>query len=259
MIKKAMLMLLCLTLIVGCNNSETFNGNCDFEEYDSPIMNEQKGESHILAWEENTQDAIGSCKDVEYYHFEQLFCYLRILYSCGMIPIDRIDYIDEIIEYNQERINHISFYRFNCYSKNRLYMLCCILDTETNMLVLDSVLYNNTPLYMRGSMRRDYIRVNNVETRKESERLLQSECNFSISDAKMIMGELDILFDTQVVDFYDIKTIDQCTVDKKGMIITITSIFGQHVIIKIYMENLPIIINITQDDGETIYECQGDD
>ncbi len=70
------------------------------------------------------------------------------------------------------------------------------------------------------------------------------------------MEEFDLLYDEEVIHLHDIKSIEQAEQAKNTICLSLTSNFGKNYKVVISMENRPIILSITDSEGQVLYACQ---
>jgi len=135
------------------------------------------------------------------------------------------------------------------------------IDTlKGSLLLLDRVTGNNCD-YVRGSSKTERTSRECLSDLLETERqnsltLLEERCGITEEEAIRLMEEFDLLYDEEVIHLHDIKSIEQAEQAKNTICLSLTSNLGKNYKVVISMENRPIILSITDSEGQVLYACQ---
>ena len=218
-----------------------------------------KEDNSVILFGENALKTLESNEKMDYETFAELSDSIKVLFSCNKIPYYRIDQIDDIIEYSGETTNPISYYVLKCQYQNVFFSIQCYTKNGIDQLIIDSIIDNNTILYMKGINQLDYKRKDPDVSRKKSLSLLQEKCNFTAGNASKIMNEIEILFDIQNIDFYDFKSIDKVEQLDDLIVLSAMSLFNDEYRIVLDCTEKPIIYQIINCDGNVLFQlCHGD-
>ncbi len=188
------------------------------------------------------------CEEV----FQDLSNCVRVLHNCGIVPYSRIECVEEV-----KVIEHGSFYRIKCSCDTQLFSIDAARATNVRPHVYIWMLTENDEdgflYYFLGHHCR---LTNSKETRQNSLAVLQEHCSFTEDEAFGLMREIDMIFDVERIDFYDIASIEQVKRERDIISLSLTSNFGTHYDIVISTINRPIIFSITDSDGQVLYESE---
>ena len=233
--KKILLVFLVFIVLIGCKT-----GNNASLAY-TPIR-----------YEEAVLEMIEKDGELTEEDFRDLSNYVRVLHNCGIVPYSRIECVEEV-----KVIEHGSFYRIKCSCDTQLFSIDAARATNVRPHVYIWMLTENDEdgflYYFLGHHCR---LTNSKETRQNSLAVLQEHCSFTEDEAFGLMREIDMIFDVERIYFYDIASIEQVKRERDIISLSLTSNFGTHYDIVISTVNRPIILSITDSDGQVLYESE---
>ena len=249
--KKLVFLLAILFVFAGCN------GKSGTPSAYAPIRFEEKALDFI-----ETDDGISEES------FQDLSNSVRVLHNCGIVPFSRIESVEGIIEDTYIRDSSsflVRQYEIQCTCDDtsftvRFYKEKEIDTLKGSLLLLYRVTGNNCD-YVRGSSKTERTSRECLSDLLETERqnsltLLEERCGITEEEAIRLMEEFDLLYDEEVIHLHDIKSIEQAEQAKNTICLSLTSNLGKNYKVVISMENRPIILSITDSEGQVLYESE---
>lgn len=263
MSRSILLLIASFVLIMsGCVHCPYDNDNV---ERQAPLVNIPNGsvpkdkeeivqkDEHFYAEDNQVKDTSEE-ETISQYDEAQIINVICLLYSCKSIPFYSFDSIDCVTVY--QSINDSVGYKIHLRSVDKDYYI--VGYVSRGCFYLEAVFdQNGQCIYSRWKDMIDYPRVNEKNSRDHSIMKLQEETFLSACDARMIMNEIDILFEAGIIDFYDISSVrllpDEKTDYKEILMVSIT---GNKYIFKVSFANgAPIIQTVENEEGQIFFQC----
>ena len=193
---------------------------------------------------------------------------IRVLHNCGIVPYSRIDSVISITEDTGVRDSSdflIHLYVMECSCKNVCFTITFYKEKEAgtlygSMLILGRITGDHFD-YVRESHRTGRTKredlTNLIEAaRQKSFTLLEEHCGITEEEAIRLMEEFDLLNNEEVIDLYDIESIEQSERDRDTISLSLTTNFSDPYTVVISTVNRPIILSIIDSNGKILYESE---
>ncbi len=233
--KKLVFLLAILFVFAGCN------GKSGTPSAYQPIQYKEAAAGFIekddLLCEEDIQD---------------LSNYIRVLHNCGVVPFSRIVQVEEVKELER------GFYRVECVCDNQIIIIDATQQEDSLRNIAIWMMYEKDekgPLYypIRNQEERYFTP---EDSRQNSLTALQEHCHFTKEEAFRLMREIDMIYGSDRIHFYDIASIEQVKQHKSSVSLSLTSNYGKLYNVDISTVSRPIILSITDSKGSVLYASE---
>lgn len=233
--KKFVFLLAILFVFAGCN------GKSGTPSAYQPIQYKEAAAGFIekddLLCEEDIQD---------------LSNYIRVLHNCGVVPFSRIVQVEEVKELER------GFYRVECVCDNQIIIIDATQQEDSLRNIAIWMMYEKDekgPLYypIRNQEERYFTP---EDSRQNSLTALQEHCHFTKEEAFRLMREIDMIYGSDRIDFFDIASIEQVKQHKSSVSLSLTSNDGKLYNVDISTVSRPIILSITDSKGSVLYASE---
>ncbi len=233
--KKFVFLLAILFVFAGCN------GKSGTPSAYQPIQYKEAAAGFIekddLLCEEDIQD---------------LSNYIRVLHNCGVVPFSRIVQVEEVKELER------GFYRVECVCDNQIIIIDATQQEDSLRNIAIWMMYEKDekgPLYypIRNQEERYFTP---EDSRQNSLTALQEHCHFTKEEAFRLMREIDMIYGSDRIDFFDIASIEQVKQHKSSVSLSLTSNYGKLYNVDISTVSRPIILSVTDSKGSVLYASE---
>jgi hypothetical protein len=233
--KKFVFLLAILFVFAGCN------GKSGTPSAYQPIQYKEAAAGFIekddLLCEEDIQD---------------LSNYIRVLHNCGVVPFSRIVQVEEVKELER------GFYRVECVCDNQIIIIDATQQEDSLRNIAIWMIYEKDekgPLYypIRNQEERYFTP---EDSRQNSLSVLEEHCRFTKEEAFRLMREIDMIYGSDRIDFFDIASIEQVKQHKSSVSLSLTSNYGKLYNVDISTVSRPIILSITDSKGSVLYASE---
>lgn len=235
--KKILLVFLVFIVLIGCKTGN--NASLAYQ----PILYKEAVVEFI-----EKDDLL--CEEV----FQDLSNCVRVLHNCGVVPFSRIVQVEEVKELER------GFYRVECVCDNQIIIIDIDVKQQEDSLrnIAIWMMYEkdeNGPLYypIRNQEERYFTP---EDSRQNSLSVLEEHCRFTKEEAFRLMQEIDMIYGSDRIHFYDIASIEQVKQHKSSISLSLTSNYGKLYNVDISTVNRPIILSITDSNGNVLYASE---
>ena len=188
------------------------------------------------------------CEEV----FQDLSNCVRVLHNCSVVPFSRIVQVEEVKELER------GFYRIECVCDNQIIIIDAKQQEDSLRNIAIWMMYEkdeNGPLYypIRNQEERYFTP---EDSRQNSLSVLEEHCRFTKEEAFRLMREIDMIYGSDRIHFYDIASIEQVKQHKSSISLSLTSNDGKLYNVDISTVNRPIILSITDSNGNVLYASE---
>jgi hypothetical protein len=200
--------------------------------------------------------------------FQDVSNSIRVLHNCGFVPYSRIESVKAITEdtYIRDNPSYLFYlYELQCSCGNALFTIECGAHKEPSLYrgqlylvrVYSDQVTENSIVFERKPRRTGLDIQELLEARRQrSLTLLKDYCGITEKEANGLMEEINLLYQAKVIDLYDIKSIEQSKRNRDTISLSLTSDSGDPYTVFISTVNRPIILSITDSDGQVLYESE---